>query len=492
MLKTFFSRLVSRLATPITPAGLPENVPVHQHPRAALVRAREHFSQERIAEAAAICDAVLARDANDFEAVSLKAGIHWARAELEPATRLARKAAALDPGSATAQANLGALLMDTGDFPGARQALEASLALQPGNQQALEMLSAILRFLGNEAQSIAILDGLIAGAPERADYRFWRSLSRLQQGSYPEAWREFEARWQDELRSAWPAHAQPLWDGAALGSRTLLLWAEQGLGDTLQFIRYARVVRARNPAARMVAAVPRDLVELVRGMPELDEVRLQGEGLPPFDLHCPLLNLPDCCATTMATVPADVPYLAASPERRARWTARMAGEPDLMRIGLVWAGASRPEQRGTHLIDRRRSVALAQLRPLFDIPGTRFYSLQLGAPAAQIAGAGLAGQLVDWTAEIADFADSAALVEQLDLVITVDTSMVHLAGALGKPVWMLSRLDACWRWLKGRDDSPWYPTLRMFRQLEPMDWTPAITRLTHALGEHARLRTRES
>ena len=490
MLKKFLGRMAGRDAPPFKAGGGSDAVLMQEHPRAALARAREHFSHGRIADAEAICDAVLARDASDFEAVSLKAGVHWARAELVPATRLARKAAALDPGSATAQANLGALLMDTGDFPAARLALEASLGLESGNIHALEMLSAIQRYVGDEDASIATLDGLIAGAPERADYRFWRSLARLQQGRYPEAWREFEARWQDELRSAWPAHAQPRWDGAALGSRTLLLWAEQGLGDTLQFIRYARVVRGRNPAAHIVAAVQRELVELVRSMPEIDEVTLQGEGLAPFDLHCPLMNLPDCCATTMAAVPADLPYLAASPERRARWAARMAGEPDGIRIGLVWAGASRPEQRGADLIDRRRSVALAQLRALFEISGAQFYSLQIGAPAAQIASAGLGGTLIDWTADIGDFADSAALVEQLDLIITVDTSMVHLAGALGKPVWMLSRLDACWRWLKGRDDSPWYPTLRMFRQLEPMDWTPAIARLTQALVEHVRTRAR--
>ncbi len=494
MLKNLFNRAIGKRSSPFH-ASAEESadlVLARRDPRAALALAREHFAQGRATEAEAICDLVLARDARDFEAVSLKAGVHWIRAEYQPAMRLAREAVAIDPGSPTAQANLGAVAMEAGDFPVARQALVASLALASGNLQALEMLSAVERYLGDAAAGIEILDGLIADAPDRADYRFWRSLARLQLGLYPEAWYEFEARWQDELRGEWPAYPQPLWKGASLGSQRLLLWAEQGLGDTLQFIRYVAVVRERNPAAYIIVAVQRELVELVRSMTDIDQVTVLREMQPTFDVHCPLMNLPGSCATTVGTIPASVPYLRATPERRLRWAARMAAEPDALRIGLVWAGGKRHHQSATGPLDRRRSLALTQLRSLFGIPGTRFYSLQIGEPAAQIAGSGMVGQLVDWTTDIEDFSDTAALVEYLDLVITVDTSMVHLAGAMAKPVWMLLRMDSCWRWFKGRDDSPWYPTLRIFRQLEPMDWTPAITRLTQALREHARLRTRES
>jgi hypothetical protein len=263
-----------------------------------------------------------------------------------------------------------------------------------------------------------------------------------------------------------------------LGSKTLLIWAEQGLGDTLQFIRYADAVRERNAAARIVAAVQPEVMRLVATMAAIDAVTELHGPQPPFDVHCPLMSLPLRLGSRFATPALPIPYLRALPDLCEHWRSRMR-EAGLKRlkVGLVWAGGSRTHTRALILLDRRRSIGFAQLAPLLAIEDIDFFSLQKGAPAAQAQGS----RLIDWTGEIHDFADTAALTEQLDLVISVDTSMVHLCGALGKPVWMFSCMDSCWRWGKRREDSPWYPRLRIFRQLEPMTWVPTIERMQRAL-----------
>jgi len=210
---------------------------------------------------------------------------------------------------------------------------------------------------------------------------------------------------------------------------------------------------------------------------------VRGDTLPDFDYHCPLLSLPRLLSTTIATIPAETPYLQADPERVAVWRARLEPYPGL-RVGLVWAG--NPAMGA----DGRRSIALAQLSSLADLPGATFVSLQTGASAAQSPPLGMV--LLDWTDELIDFAETAALVEALDLIISVDTAVVHLAGALGRPVWLLNRFDCCWRWLLGRDDSPWYPSLRQFRQLKPGDWDSVLSRVRAALEQISVIHTRDA
>jgi hypothetical protein len=232
--------------------------------------------------------------------------------------------------------------------------------------------------------------------------------------------------------------------------------------------------------------VPKPLHELMRSLGGGAQIVSMGDPLPDFDMHCPLLSLPRAFGTTLETVPAQTPYLGASEDKASAWRDRL-GTHKKMRIGLVWAGNPRKELPGSNRIDRLRSMAFERLAPLFGIAGCEFYSLQKGDDAvAQLRESPLRHQVIDWTDDLHDFSDTAALVDDLDLVIAVDTSVAHLAGALGKPFWLLNRDGTCWRWLLGRDDCPWYPTARQFRQDDNRDWDSVITRVAAALADYVR------
>ncbi|MEC4593437.1 glycosyltransferase family 9 protein [Nitrospirillum amazonense] len=287
---------------------------------------------------------------------------------------------------------------------------------------------------------------------------------------------EYERRWDTDLmKAARRTYSQPRWRGqrAETGRSTLLLHAEQGMGDVLQFCRYAPLAAERGHA--VVLEVYRPLLRLLHSLPGVAEGRVRlvatGDPLPPFDLHCPLMSLPLAFGTTLDTVPAATPYLAADPTDLSRWRDAVAAGGPGLKIGLAWAGNPK-----TSVPDRRRSIDPTLLAPLADVPGVRLFSLQKEGAAP----AGLS--LTDLMGGAADFADTAALISQLDLVISVDTAVAHLAGALGRPVWLLNRFDTDWRWLLGRDDSPWYPTLRQFRQTSPGDWQDPIARACDALA----------
>ena len=231
--------------------------------------------------------------------------------------------------------------------------------------------------------------------------------------------------------------------------------------------------------ATVILDVPRSLRRLLSGLDGGPLIAGDDEPLPPFDAWIPVMSLPLAFHTTLATIPASVPYLHADPERAAAWRERLSGLP-ARKVGLVWAGSPFSMQPRAQAMDRRRSVALGEFGPLVTVPGICWVSLQKGEAAAQLPPAGM--ELRDWTDELEDYADTAALVEALDLVISVDTSVVHLAGALGKPVWVLNRYDQCWRWLRGRNDSPWYPTARLFRQRTPGDWAGVVREVAAALN----------
>jgi len=263
--------------------------------------------------------------------------------------------------------------------------------------------------------------------------------------------------------------AQPQWRGQSAEKRTLLIHAEQGLGDSLQFCRYAPLAAARG--LKVVLEVQRPLVRLLRSLSGVELVVEAGGELPSFDFHCPMLSLPLALDTTLATVPSAAFYLQADRALIAAWRTRLAARPGL-RIGLAWAGRSRIHASELAAVDRRRSIALDHLAPLFDLPGFQFFSLQKDDPKAPAD-----VPLTDFMDEMEDFADTAALIANLDLVISVDTAIAHLAAALGKPVWLLNRYDSCWRWLRTREDSPWYPSLRMFRQPAAGDWRTVIERV---------------
>jgi hypothetical protein len=315
--------------------------------------------------------------------------------------------------------------------------------------------------------------------PNYPEARANLALALLMMGRLEEGWREYEARWAVEMMAEpLPMLPQPRWIGQELNGETVLLYAEQGFGDTLQFCRYVPMVAAAG--GRVVLVVPKSLHRLMTTLDGVAAV-LQDEGdfLPAFDYHCPLLSLPFAFGTTLETIPAATPYLHADP---SAWAATLGKLPGL-KVGLVWAGKSRIAQPHAVAIDKRRSMRLADMAPLFSVPGCSFVSLQLGPPESQMRRQPAALHLHDFSDRLADWADTADLIAGLDLVIGVDTAVVHLAGALGKPVWMLNRFDSCWRWFIGRDDSPWYPTLRQFRQTRAGDWAGVIERVKRALEE---------
>jgi len=268
-----------------------------------------------------------------------------------------------------------------------------------------------------------------------------------------------------------------------LAGRTILLTHEEGFGDTIQFLRYAPLLAGRG--ARVLAWVPGPLVRLVRGAAGIDAV-ITGDGAPPpFDFHCPFVSLPRAFESSPATVPA-APYLSASPALAAEWALHLPATG--IRVGLAWAGQARPWLPGFSLVDRRRSASLEAFAPLATVPDVKLVSLQKGPAQEQARLAPEGMRLCDPMALAEDFADTAAIIANLDLVVSVDTAVVHLAGAMGKPVFLLDRYDNCWRWLSRRADSPWYPSLTIFRQERLGDWSAPMARAVAALHAFAAYR----
>ncbi|MGH7043640.1 MAG: tetratricopeptide repeat protein [Acetobacteraceae bacterium] len=401
-----------------------------------------------------------------------------------------------DPAGSAAGYHLAGLAWaEIGDIHAAAGQFRHAIALNPGPAAGWSNLGMMLKVADRHAEAIAAHDQAVARAPDNAQLHVNRAVALLHAGRWTEAWGEYEWRLRLPGHTALPqatllaslatpgdASGDPLnaRAGDALAGRTVLLTHEEGFGDTLQFVRYAPLLAARG--ALVVLAVPGPLARLLAPVaPVVSPVGLPGEPLPYFDLHCPFFSLPRVFATTPDTVPAIVPYLAVNPALAAAWRVRLATLGPGLRVGLVWAGQARPWLEGFTTLDRRRSAGLAAFAPLAGIPCVRFISLQAGPPAAEAAMPPPGLDLLDPMAEVADFADTAAIVAGLDLVISVDTAVVHLAGALGKPVFLLDRYDNCWRWLSGRTDSPWYPHLRIFRQDRMGDWRGPMDRIAVAL-----------
>jgi tetratricopeptide (TPR) repeat protein len=408
---------------------------------------------------------------------------------LDEAATSFRAALRFAPDYAAAWINLGNVLQDKEDGPAAIEALERGAALAPNSVEALGNLGvALFRQRRFEEAASAYRRALVL-APDSADLQCNLSAMLLTLGEYEAGWRGFEARWRTPgMAPFWPKTSAAVWDGSVdPAGKTILLFAEQGHGDTMQFVRYAPLLAARGSTVLLL--VQPALKSLLARMPGVAACYGFGEAVPRADLICPMMSLPLAFGTRLDAVPADIPYLSPPNDAEAAWRRRLEGLPGL-KIGLCWAGDPRPGDRACHRTDRRRSIALEQLAPLAGIGGASFVSLQKGAGAAQATDPPPGMALHDWTGELASFADTAALVQALDLVISVDTAVAHLAGALGRPVWVLSRFDSCWRWLDGRDDSPWYPTLRLFRQTAPGDWAGVIARTGDALADWARMRRR--
>lgn len=384
------------------------------------------------------------------------------------------------PDYAPAHTNLGLVRDAQGRYADAVACHRRAIAADPGFAQAHANLAVALRVIGALDEARAAAERAVSLAPDDPEIRFNHAHVLLMNGELARGFEEL--RWARHCKGwadGYPTFAQPEWRGEPLEGRTLLLYAEAGLGDTLQFIRYLPLLRDRGGG--IVLQVQPALVPLLRDNTDV-VVIARGEPLPPFDLHLPLIGLPRLFGTTLDTIPAAVPYLKPDATRLARWRQTLSDDTQL-KVGVVWAG--NPRHKG----DRQRSLAAAQLLPQLARPGVRLYSLQKEPRPADLAAmAALRTGLIDLAPHLQDFADTAAAVACLDLVISVDTSVAHLAGALGRPVWLMLPHALDWRWLRDRADSPWYPSLRLFRQQRALVWDDVIARLAAELACLARER----
>jgi tetratricopeptide (TPR) repeat protein len=386
------------------------------------------------------------------------------------------------PEFAQAHANRAFALLELGRNDEALASCDRAIALEPDLLVAHSNRAGVLLAMHRVEEALASYDRAISIDAQSASTYVNRGMARLLSGDFTGGWRDYEWRWKD--RACWIIQekrdfSQPLWLGEpSLAGRAILLLSEQGYGDTLQFCRYVPLLAARG--ARVILEVPEALANLMQFLPGVSRVLIQGQPEPHFDFYCPLLSLPFALGTRLDSIPADVPYLRAGDGHRHRWETRL-GERRGRRVGLAWSGGFRPSRPELWSANHRRNLPLASLSAL-KLPGVEFYSLQKGEPAeaelADVRDRGWDGpEIRDLSREIQDFADTAALIEQLDLVISVDTAVAHLAGALGKPVWILNRFDTCWRWMLARSDSPWYPSATLYRQERAGDWEGVMRRV---------------
>ena len=418
----------------------------------------------RTREAVAVARDAVARLPDSSEAHGLLAIALHHQGRLDDALASHRRAVELAPDAALAHTNLGVTLHALGDLEGAAAAHEHAVALDPRNARAQHNRGLVLMELGRLDDAVECLRAALVITPGDADLHWDQALALLGAGRLREGWDELEWRWQATAFPSTARHAdRPRWDGSALAGRHLLLWAEQGLGDAIQLVRYVPLLA--RPGARVSVECAPELQRLLCSLPGVASVVSHAEP-GDFDVHLPLMSVPRLFGTTTRSIPATVPYLAPDLADRERWRAELAGEGEL-RAGLVWAGSP------THRNDRNRSIAPGLLEPLLAVPGVRWFGLQVGERAAPPP----AGPMTDLGPRLADFAETAAVIANLDLVVTVDTAAAHLAGAIGAPVCLLLPHAPDWRWMQAREDSPWYPTMRLFRQERRGAWEPVIARV---------------
>jgi tetratricopeptide (TPR) repeat protein len=433
--------------------------------------------------------------------------IYYEKGEAEKAATCYRRALELDPALADAYYNLGKVLWDGGESDGAMTYYRKALQLNPNSAEVYNNLGFCLQEQGHYDEALAYFQRAIGIAPHFAQayynlalyhhdrnlvdeaLRYYRKAIELNadftdahwnmacalllSGNFTQGWKEYEWRWKLKDHRG-HTFTRPQWDGSDIKGRTILLHAEQGFGDAIQFIRYAPLVAKRG--ARVVVQCPKELVSLLGKVEGVEQVVADGGQLPDFDLQCPLLSLPRVFGTTLKNIPVEIPYITADPLLNRKWENRVQREGIRLRAGLVWTGRTKAKR------ERGRSCSLDLFSALARFDEVTFYSLQKGEGAEQAKTPPKDMKLIDYTEEIHDFSDTAAFIENLDLVISIDTAVSHLAGALGKPVWTLLPFVPDWRWMLNRDDSPWYPTMRLFRQPSPGDWEAVVKNIAWELG----------
>ena len=405
--------------------------------------------------------------------------------QLNQAISAFREAIAVDPAYANAHCNLSNALWSNRQLDEALAAARTAVALNPRQAQGFGNLGIALRSTGHFVEAIVAFRQAISLDPAYPDSHLHLSLLLLMQGDFAEVWDQYEWRWQCHSYAFMRRNFEkPQWDGSPLGTQILLIHTEQGLGDAIQFSRYLTMITqlAGNlGAAQIIFEVQPELVRLFQTFASQCTVVSRGEPLPAFDLHYPLLSLPRIFKTTLESIPKEMPYLFADHNLVEAWRSKLDRTDSRMKVGLVWAGNPHHEN------DWSRSIPMAHLAPLGTLDKAVFYSLQKSGPDRPADHTFGELKLISLSSELHDMADTAAAICSMDLVITVDTSVAHLTGALGRPVWVLLPFVPDWRWLTDREDSPWYSSMRLFRQSVRGDWDSVINRVVAALRDRANL-----
>lgn len=494
----------------IRPVSVPESI----HP--ALAAALALQQQGNLAQAGSAMREHLQNAPDDAAGHAALASLLQSQGDREEARTHYEKALSLDPDYVEVACNLGGLLRQMGDLDASADVLRRALRLRPNLAEAWTNLGLTLTEMDEPDQAIETLRRSLAIRPDLPETHFnlanalaeddrleeamqsyrdalalrpgypdacWNlSHALLLSGRFREGWDAFEARWQIRaLQMFRPPFTVPCWNGEDVKGKTLFIYAEQGFGDTLQFVRYAPLACGRG--AKVILHVQRELLSLVSGIEGAAAVRAMDAPAPQFDYHCPVMSLPRAFRTDALSIPANVPYLRADPDKTAAWRVRLPRD-DRLKVGLVWSSGIRNFDSALFYADLNRSVALRVLEPLSRVKNVDFHGLQKGDPAREIRDFP-AFRVADWSDELRDFGDTAALLDALDLVISVDTAVAHLAGALGKSVWVLVQYHGSWRWQRARADSPWYPGMRLFRQSRPNDWRAPVEAIAVELARLA-------
>jgi FKBP-type peptidyl-prolyl cis-trans isomerase 2 len=398
--------------------------------------------------------------------------IYRQRGDYDESLKHHMKALEIDSGHADTYNNLGVLSQEKGDMDEAIQYYLKATALNDNFPEAYNNLGMAYKEKGNIDKAEDCFQQAIYLEKDFAEAHVNLSFVNLLQGNYEEGWKEYEWRLQiEDFQKCY--FDQPLWDGGTISGKKILVHTEQGVGDTIQFIRYIPLLAQQG--AYIIVLCQNELKSLLLGTEGLVQVVGFGESMPDFDIHCPLLSLPLRFGTTIESILQNIPYIKTEYSLIQKWEQKIQHDRERLRVGLVWAGDPNYKK------DLSRSCPLEIFLPLLQNNNFQFYSLQKGPAASQIKNLPRNLFIHDYTDDIHDFADTAALIENLDLIISVDTAVAHLAGALGKSVWTLLPFAPDWRWMLDREDSPWYPTMRLFRQISAGDWASVITAVANAL-----------
>lgn len=405
-----------------------------------------------------------------------------AKGYLMEAIRSTEEGLAIDPRSSPGYVNLGILWYEAGNSELATIAFQKCLSLSPNETTAHIGLATLLLYKGKSGQAIRMLEEVLTIEPDTALIQYNLAMFLLMRGDYGRGWSLFESRWDPNVEQMIGnprknSFASPKWGSEDIVGKRILVYWEQGYGDTIQFIRFIPLLAERG--ARIFLKCQPSLERLISCLTGIAEVVKDGSSIPEVDFHCPLMSLPGRLGTTVESIPAKIPYISAPPEAIELWGKKIVPTQGL-RVGIVWAGKY-GDDNIYGFRNRHRNLNLSQFEILARVPSVTLFSLQKGEHSVGLRSTSFGRSLIDLTEDIHDFADTAALIANLDLVISVDTSVAHISAAMGKPTWILSRFNGCWRWLENRDDSPWYPTVRLFRQTKFGEWDSVIMRVATAL-----------